>query len=409
MKAGLAALAEAVAFKAEGTAHGNVTLGRGRVDAREVRCAWIENRVASGALGVAESTALVTLLDELARAPQPLVLFIDSAGAKVSEGLAALGAFRRLFAAFLAADRSGVPMIAVLGANCFGGASMIACVAAARLFARGTRLAMSGPAILATAAGVGVLDEAFAAMTQSTISAAARAAAGNANTVWDEKLEVRNWLRAALTAATVRSHREHERHAALGQRLPRATPSTPGAFRRRDLDVLFPGGYRLEEQDGVVTGEAGAQAVLGLVTRQPVGAAAAWRFAQAAWQLVGAKPGRVRLLLDCATHAARLDDERIVLSEYIVDMSRALAALGQVARVELTVVGEAGGGIYVALAAPAQRVSAVQGAAIRVLPRAAIAAILGGDRDEAPEAEQYRAAGVAEEEIRLGWTGGPIP
>jgi acetyl-CoA carboxylase alpha subunit len=409
VSAGLASLQEALGFEPDGPARGNLTLGRGRVDAREVRCAWIENRVASGALGGVECAALGGLLDELARSRAPLVLFIDSAGAKVSEGLPALGAFRRLFASLLAADRAGVPIVAVLGANCFGGASMIACMAAARLFSPGTRLAMSGPAILATAAGVGVLDEAFAAMTQAAISAPARATAGNANSVWDEKLDVRQWLRAAVTAASLGGHRERERHAALGQRLPRAPVAQPQPLQRRDLEALFAGDYRLNEQDGVVVGEARGESVLGLVSRQPVGAASAWRFAQAAWHLVDAKPARVRVLLDCASHAPRLDDERIVLSEFIVDMSRALAALQAVARVELTVIGEAGGGIYVALAAPAHHVSAIQSAAIRVLPRAAIAAILGGDRDESAEAAQYRAAGVADEEIKLGWTGGPLP
>jgi hypothetical protein len=142
--------------------------------------------------------------------------------------------------------------------------------------------------------------------------------------------------------------------------------------------------------------------VLGLVRRAPVGAAAAWRFADAAWQLARHAPARVRVLLDCATHAAHLEDERIVLSEFIVDMACALAALARQSALELTVTGEAGGGVYVALAAPAATVSALHGAAIRVLPHAAIAAILGEDRDSAADAKAYAAAGVAERELRLG-------
>jgi hypothetical protein len=182
---------------------------------------------------------------------------------------------------------------------------------------------------------------------------------------------------------------------------------------RKLLDGLFPGGWDIDEADGVLAGEAGIEssreAVLGLVRRAPAGAAAAWRLADAAWRLGRNAPPRVRVLLDCATHAGRLEDERIVLSEFIVDMASALAALARQSHLELTVTGEAGGGIYVALAAPARVVSAVHGAAIRVLPHAAIAAILGQDRDAAPNAATYAAAGVAERELRLGIPPNPTP
>jgi len=66
------------------------------------------------------------------------------------------------------------------------------------------------------------------------------------------------------------------------------------------------------------------------------------------------------------------------------------------------VVGEAGGGVYVALAGPANHVSAVHGAQIRVLPGSAVTAILGIVKDEAVSAAEYKAAGVAEEELKLG-------
>jgi hypothetical protein len=77
-----------------------------------------------------------------------------------------------------------------------------------------------------------------------------------------------------------------------------------------------------------------------------------------------------------------------------------LAARGT--RVELTIVGEAGGGVYVALAGPATHVSAVHGARIRVLPGAALTAILGEAPEDKASAAEYQAAGVAEEELKLG-------
>ena len=78
----------------------------------------------------------------------------------------------------------------------------------------------------------------------------------------------------------------------------------------------------------------------------------------------------------------------------------ALAAKGT--RVGLTILGKAGGGVYVALAAPVDRVASVHGAEIQVLPGAAVAAILGESRETTPGFDEYRAAGVSEEEVKLG-------
>ena len=404
------ALREALRFEPQGERAGNVLVGRGELDGRPVRCAFAENRAASGALGVAECAALGALFEAVAAEPGPLVLFLDSAGAKVSEGLAALGAFRRLYASGLRCALSNAPMAAVLGTHCFGGASMLAHLARQRLFAPGTRLAMSGPAILAAGTGMSATDEAFRAMAEATICAAARSRASSRNTMAaDGDFDLQAWLRGAL-AEPARSPLAEwlERHRELGQRLPveaRQATASRGVDRRL-FDALFPHGWNIEETDGVLAGEGvdagGPQAVVGLMRRTPVGAAAAWRFADAAWRLAREAPARVRVLLDCATHAGRLEDERIVLSEFIVDMASALAALGRQSRVELTVTGEAGGGVYVALAAPAPVVSTVYGAAIRVLPHAAIAAILGDDRDAAPDAGAYEQAGVADRELRIG-------
>jgi hypothetical protein len=71
-------------------------------------------------------------------------------------------------------------------------------------------------------------------------------------------------------------------------------------------------------------------------------------------------------------------------------------------RVGLTVLGQAGGGVYVALAAPAHRVASVYGADIQVLPGAAVAAILGESNESVPGFAEYRESGVADEEIKLG-------
>jgi hypothetical protein len=98
-----------------------------------------------------------------------------------------------------------------------------------------------------------------------------------------------------------------------------------------------------------------------------------------------------------------VEDEKIVLTEYIVDMGVALAAAAaRGTRVDLTILDRAGGGVYVALAAPASRIAAVYGADIQVLPGSAMASILGAHRDAVGDIREYRDAGVADDEIKLG-------
>jgi hypothetical protein len=265
---------------------------------------------------------------------------------------------------------------------------------------------MSGPSIIAASAGMDVLDEMFRAMAEASMSAASRAKANPANRAWSPDLAVTEWLREALAPVSA-AEAFRARHVAMEQRLPKDRPAAAEDVRRRDMDRLYPGGYEAREAAGLVEGQGrsgeGEESIVGIVGKAPLGAERAWRFAEAAWKRLAAPPARLRVLLDCAAHAARLEDERIVLSEYIVGMSVPLALLAaRGTRVELTVVGEAGGGVYVALASPATHVSAVHGAQIRVLPGSAVTAILGAVKEEAVSAADYRAAGVAEEELKLG-------
>jgi hypothetical protein len=400
----LGALREAIAFEAAGSAAGNLTIGRGTLDGRALHVAVVENFAASGSLGRQESQRLATLFGIVATEKSPLVLFLDSAGAKVSEGLGALGAFRHLFRAGLEAAFSAAPIAAVLGKNCYGGASMLAHLAPQRLFSPVTQLAMSGPSILASAAGVSALDEMFRAMAQASISPKARAEASSANAVWDGG-DPSGWLREALAPRSAPDTTLRARHEALRMRLPNGADSWE-PVRRRDLEKLY-SGYEAREAEGVLTGhgirETGDESFAGIVGKAPLGITRAWRFADAVWKLADDPPPRLEVYLDCATHAGRLEDEKAVLTEFIVDMACALFALGRRGtKVGLTVLGKAGGGVYVALAGPASRVASIHGADIQVLPGSAVAAILGSSTESAPVFDEYRKSGVADEEIKLG-------
>jgi hypothetical protein len=400
------ALRSAIGFEPAGEPAGNVTVGRGALDGRSLHAAFVENRVASGSLGVKESHKLGALFRVAAVEKAPLVLFLDSAGAKVSEGLDALGAFRHLYGAGLECAFSGAPMAAILGKNCYGGSSMLAHLATRRLFSPNTQLAMSGPSILASAAGVSPLDEMFRAMADAAISPLARSRASGANTVWQQDDDVASWLRGVLAPRTDATSALRERHEELRSRLPKTAARVPEAVRRRDLEKIY-SSYEAKESDGIFEGrgvrDGGEEAFVGAVGKSPLGISRAWQLAEAVWRMLPAAPRRLEVFLDCATHAGRLEDEKAVLTEFIVDMAFALHALARRGtQVGLTVLGKAGGGVYVALAAPARRVASIYGADIQVLPGSAVAAILGESHESAPSFDEYRKSRVADEEIKLG-------
>ncbi len=398
----LAQLKKLIEFQPIGEPAGNLTLGRGRLRGSPVHVAIVENKIASGALGVKESDKLASLFKVVGAQKTPLLIYIDSAGAKMSEGLPALGAFRYMYRAALAMAASGAPVAVFCGANCFGGASMLASLAGTRYYAGNTRLAMSGPAILAQSAGVSVLDEMFQAMSVGSIGTEARVklAAGNL------AVSVTSANEAIPSAPSL-----HERHVELGARLSKI--SAPGngmpveKIERKDLVKLYPEGYELVERDGVLSGEAtyesGRVAVLGLIGGKLLGAARAWALADVVWKKCAAPPKTLHVLVDCESHATALEDERIMLSAYLADLACALYALGEAGtRIETTVLGKLCGGVYVALCAPVAQVNLIYGAEIQLLPGRAIASILGDVGSQQYEFAEYQKARVADREMKLG-------
>jgi hypothetical protein len=395
-------------FAPLGDAVGNLTMGRGRIHTVPVHMAVVESKIASGSLGVKECEKLASLFRIVATQKTPLVLYLDSAGARVSEGLPALGAFRQMYRAAVEMSLSGAPIIVLLGANCYGGASMLASLAQMRVFSDNTQLAMSGPSILAASAGASPLDEAFRAIAQVTIGIEGRAKLETANLrAWEGKLP------AAQDAGMAAAFTNHQR---LGERL---TPTMaqgddvePEKIRRKDLSALFPAGYEASEQRGVLFGraklaETGEKiALLGLVDKAPLGASSAWALADRVWAMVNSPEPvrRLNIVVDCEAHSTKLDDEKVMLSSYMANIAVALAALAKRgAYIETTVLDILGGGAYVALAAASINVNLLHGAHIQLLPRGAIASILGGDEAMTYGLADYVDARVVEQELRVGY------
>ena len=280
-------------FAPMGEAVGNLTLGRGRVAGVAVHIALVENKIASGSLGQKECDKLASLFRIVATQKTPLLLYLDSAGARVSEGLPALGAFRHMYRAALDMAASGAPFIAMLGANCYGGASMLAALANERVFSDNTQLAMSGPTILAQSAGASAIDEVFRAIAEAAIGADARVKLSASNT--------KTWSRAVPEVAANTGSAWHQLHVELGERWknqnrPQSAFTLGEPHVREELKALYPDGYKVEEEQGVLFGRAkvGEEKIrlMGIVDRQPLTAQRAWALADRVWDRV--LPSRVR-------------------------------------------------------------------------------------------------------------------
>ena len=388
-------------------ARGALTAGTGTVGGATVAIAATDRDIAGGSFGVAESQALSALLQRSRADGAPVILCLDSAGARLDEGLPALGAFRQLYRHFLDLRLAGVSTLALLGRDCFGGASMLAAACGRRVYSAGSRLAMSGPAVIQALSGRQELDAEDAQAITALMGGAARVRLQPtdrlcADRSGDFRQAVLEWMAQRDAEPQLDLRKQHNQ---LGTRLlergmapsplSNAEPAPPAAL----LEVVPPG-FQARTIDGVLIGRTtknSPDTFFGLVSREPVGALALWTLAGACLSAADSRPGEaVMLLLDAPGQAPTLRDERIMLSQYVAHLALVLSHLRvRGHRVTLQVLGEAAGGIYVALAAPATRVVALPGANVQMLPPAAMARVIGrhsahGDVDD------YLRAGVVD-------------
>lgn len=335
-----------------------------------MRIALTDPARAGGAFGVEESAALQSALEQSIVDHAAVVLVLDSAGARLDQGLPALGAFRRLFAAALKARLAGVPMAAIVARDCFGGASMLVALCGRRLALRNARFGLSGPGIIEVLAGRSELDASDANSVATLFGAQARMSIGVFDELCDDHCPaLRLALATALTEPALSRLDLPAQHARLRQRLVDCNVAIPAAQRR---------------WCGFVNGAA-------------VGTLDCWLAAESV--LASAMPEDLQILLDSSGQAATRLDESLGLSEYAVHLALCLERrVAEGGRVGLTITGEAAGAIYVALAAPAERVLIRSSATVRVLSREAVARVLGAPMPEAGLTQALQ-SGVVDEII----------
>ncbi|MBS1140037.1 MAG: beta subunit of malonate decarboxylase [Proteobacteria bacterium] len=120
-----------------------------------------EGQFMGGAVGEIHGAKIVGMLRRAAQEKPAAVLFlIDSGGVRLHEANAGLIAISEIMRAVLDTRAAGVPVIALVGGSCgaFGGMGIVAKLCSAIIISEEGRLALSGPEVIETVAGVEEFD-----------------------------------------------------------------------------------------------------------------------------------------------------------------------------------------------------------------------------------------------------------
>ncbi len=133
----------------------------GQLEKKPIFAIAQEGLFMGGAVGEIHGAKIVGLLRRAVKEKPTAVLFlIDSGGVRLHEANAGLIAISEIMRAVLDARAAGVPVIALVGGSCgaFGGMGIVAKLCSAIIISEEGRLALSGPEVIETVAGVEEFD-----------------------------------------------------------------------------------------------------------------------------------------------------------------------------------------------------------------------------------------------------------
>lgn len=364
-----------------------------------------------GSLGAREAGQLVAALAEAARDRGHLVFLMDTAGVRVTEGIAGVAALRCCLRASLDAALDGVPMLALITRHCFGGASVLSALCDQRVVNRNSLTAMSGPRLIEQIGGSADLMASDTDAVRTLLGGEARSAASrgfalvadDAQSYRDQMIEwvltrkptipaapdvarplddLRDRLRQAGRWATEPSVRilADDPLQPLVDRLLGITARIlrTGAFIRADVEA------RMDARlfglvGGGLAGAEDVQRLADAIERTPVSVR------------------RIYVVLDCESHSARASDERLVLSEFLGALALQIRwRHRQSVHIQIVVAGVSGGGIFAALGSAASSVVMLPSARLRVLPKAAMLAINKTEDERRTTPARARDAGAVD-------------
>jgi acetyl-CoA carboxylase carboxyltransferase component len=121
--------------------------GSGRVDGRPVFCFAQDASFVGGSLGQAHADTVVQVLQLAGRAEVPVIGFIESGGARITEGLSALGGYGRIFREHVALS-GRVPQISVICGPSAGGGSYAPALTDFVIMTQEASMFLTGPAVV---------------------------------------------------------------------------------------------------------------------------------------------------------------------------------------------------------------------------------------------------------------------
>jgi len=138
-----------------------VVIGSGKLDGKMVYVAAQEGQFMGGAVGETHGAKIVGLLKKAVKdRPAAVILLVDSGGVRLHEANAGLIAISEIMRALLDTRAAGIPVVALVGGTCgaFGGMGIVTCLCSAIVMSEEGRLALSGPEVIETVAGVEEFD-----------------------------------------------------------------------------------------------------------------------------------------------------------------------------------------------------------------------------------------------------------
>ena len=138
-----------------------VVIGSASLNGKKVYVAAQEGQFMGGAVGETHGAKIVGLLKKAIREkPDAVILLVDSGGVRLHEANAGLIAISELMRAVLDTRAAGIPVVALVGGTCgaFGGMGIVTCLCSAIVMSEEGRLALSGPEVIETVAGVEEFD-----------------------------------------------------------------------------------------------------------------------------------------------------------------------------------------------------------------------------------------------------------
>jgi acetyl-CoA carboxylase carboxyltransferase component len=132
----------------------------GTVGRRPVVAYAQDSSIGGGAVGAAEAETVVRAMERARRLRAPVVAFLESAGARLQDGPAALGGFGRIFAANVALT-GVVPQISVITGTSAGGGCYSPALTDFIVMTRAAEMFLTGPRIVHEAVGEVVSSQAL--------------------------------------------------------------------------------------------------------------------------------------------------------------------------------------------------------------------------------------------------------